>query len=600
MNSARPLLVGLVCAVGTFGAFASYGVPRMPPTPCPKGLKDKSSEYLAHRIRSLDVNGYDWSLHQCFSKALASKGAEAIPAAISLLNVHNGEVEETALQAICLIGPAATDAVPALIDTIRARNRPFSEEYSTLACIGEGARAAIPFLIAKSRSTRIGLDGSRESRYALQALGRLGQYEPDTIVPHLIRLLEEPNHIDDAARALATIGPLANSAVQALRRHLATATAAGTVEAAFPLIAAIGRVPDAAAAVPLLTPLLEVPGLGTASAEALKGMGRDAKPAVPFILRRLEETRETDWPSGRERVVDVEAIAAIDSGSRKVQRRLLIEATANPGTMASTTAILELVKIDPLPADFAPILVAAIEKVNEPPELVGLESGMYRLALKHTHVKLAPRRSTVELRPPLIPVELARRFKAMSDQDLLLDNAFFTDDHLLRYFDASFSRHQGPNNLPGKPTWERVNISRYFPPAQSSGWAREPLDGFEISVTRHTESGRLVGFDADLRLYGPRSGATPFEDTVGALGSGWVEDIEAEFQVFEAIAGEPFNPPIPAPTHPMGRKIIAYKTETPALTRQVSFQFTGVGLLWLATMHIIVRQSGVLTGIDQK
>lgn len=85
--------------------------------------------------------------------------------------------------------------------------------------------------------------------------------------------------------------------------------------------------------------------------------------------------------------------------------------------------------------------------------------------------------------------------------------------------------------------------------------------------------GTLVCFmKGDFRGF---SSGLDFDSVVARLGPGWRRDTQAEQERFFAIAREPFNPPIPTPTAPMGGAIVMYgQGET-----QVELDFNGTGVL---------------------
>jgi len=224
--------------------------------------------------------------------------------------------------------------------------------------------------------------GRAKSLYAIQTLGGLGRIQLRDIVAHLVRLLDDPLRAAAAASALGNIGSTASGALPALQRRLSVALAARSDDIAASIISALSVVAPPSISLPTIVPLLEAPGLGTAAAAALQKIGPKAFAAVPFLIRRLDENTGTDWVSGHERVVDVNALVAIDGASLLV--RLLVEAIGDDESgatrdMSDIAALVALDAMSPLPAEFAPALERASRRTGDT-----TKASSYQLLLNHT------------------------------------------------------------------------------------------------------------------------------------------------------------------------------------------------------------------------
>jgi len=79
--------------------------------------------------------------------------------------------------------------------------------------------------------------------------------------------------------------------------------------------------------------------------------------------------------------------------------------------------------------------------------------------------------------------------------------------------------------------------------------------------------------DADFRGF---ASGIDFDSVVARLGPGWRRNSKVEQDRFIAVTREPFNPPFPTPTTPMGNAIIDYGQGN----RQIELEFTPSGLLY--------------------
>jgi len=351
----------------------------VPPPPCPTNLSSKSAEQLRNRIA--DPTKADW-WRACAAESLAERGADAIPTLIQLLK--NRDIS-TQLLAIDHLGEAkehggtVREAVPLIVQHLKTYNTndPYIQDqiyrvYWVLEFLGKDATPAIPIFIEKSKSNAPGALVP-ESYWAIQALGRIGNYDAQRIVPHLIQFLDEPSHRVDAANALANMAASARSAVPALNHHLEAAITSPSDKFSESLMWALARCADNATTVATLTPLLVAPGFELQAANALRGIGPAARPAIPYLLNRLENSSS----AANEKLVDVLALLAIDPNSVETLQRILAQATrSNSYDIAD-----ELAHAKSLPAALAPDLQKAIDTSSD----TRLRQ-LYIDALKQTHV----------------------------------------------------------------------------------------------------------------------------------------------------------------------------------------------------------------------
>jgi len=111
-----------------------------------------------------------------------------------------------------------------------------------------------------------------------------------------------------------------------------------------------------------------------------------------------------------------------------------------------------------------------------------------------------------------------------------------------------------PPNPPGLPNGIFIGFGRYL-------WPRGTADQALLCYLDATFQGFASGMD--------------FDSVVARLGSGWHRDAKAEQDRFMAVTREPFNPPFPTPTAPMGNAIIDYGQGD----RKVELDFTSSGVL---------------------
>ena len=338
---------------------------------CPARYYDSQPTYrLIRWVKAYNQSDWDAAVKgNCAGQALGRRDETVIPDLIALINASGDSVVRfIAMQAICGEGHSGSSAIPYFLKKLPADNSGFTyQAYDALGCMGREAKSAIPYLIQKSAG----------DVNAVDLLGTLGRYYPKIIVPHLIQLLDNPAAAGAAAGALGQIGSAARPALDALRSHLAAAVTGNQDGLVAQLISAVGKVGDPSTTVPMLLPLLDKQGTRKAAAQALGEIGSPAAAAVPRIIDRLNDP-EVD---PKERHVDIEALHSIDPHSPQVLDVLLREASSDKDSSGNSTAAFDLSKIDPLPKDFAPQLISALESL--PLDIdVRHELGV---ALDHTH-----------------------------------------------------------------------------------------------------------------------------------------------------------------------------------------------------------------------
>jgi HEAT repeat protein len=338
---------------------------------CPARYYDSQPTYrLIRWVKAYDQSNWDVEVKgNCAGEALGRRDETVIPDLIALIDASGDSVVRfIAMQAVCGEGHSGSSAIPYLLRKLPSDNSVFTPQaYEALACMGREAKSAIPYLIQKSA------DDNR----AVELLGKLAQHYPKIIVPHLIQLLDNPARANEAAGALGQAGSGARPALDALRSHLAVAVTGNQDSLAARLISAVGKVGDPSTSVPELLPLLDKQGARKAAAQALGEIGPPAAAAVPRLISRLDDP-EVD---PKERHVDIAALGSIDTHSRQVLDVLLREAASDKDAGGNYTAASDLSKIDPLPKDFAPQLISALESL---PAKGGIRYEL-AVALDHTH-----------------------------------------------------------------------------------------------------------------------------------------------------------------------------------------------------------------------
>lgn len=315
------------------------GIPR-----CNSSLDSEPIPQLIERIKKssglgVEVEGFDAG---CASEALGRRGDGAVPALISLMKTRDPTIESLALSALCSQQNKGVTALPYIEKRLRGKDSVFDKlAYPTLACMGDGAKPAIPIVIRKSVSCSTAAPSDCDD--AIAALGDLAQYDRQHVVPHLMSLLDEPAHFEAAAKALEEAGDSARAAQEPLIQKLLEATGAHQDDRAAILISALRYVGDPDRTAGVMHALLEHPDQTDAHSRAA------AVSALVWVAPGLPATLQV----------------VLDDGVRRGQfEHFNILASVNP-----------------FPSELAPTVVTAIHELQAQPSWVSV----LRTALVHTH-----------------------------------------------------------------------------------------------------------------------------------------------------------------------------------------------------------------------
>jgi HEAT repeat protein len=251
--------------------------------------------------------------------ALAIKDADSwvrLHAAAALLPSQPGNVEAAAVLVAGLgdediptstlsdlldrVGPAAVPTLTRALASPSLRARDLAAVH--LGRLGPAAKEAVPALVKALEDT-----DSFISRRARAALGAIGPVAAREAVPALARLLKKFGAKDEAVQALGRLGP---DAVPALLEATKDNKSPETVEA----LGAIG--PGAKAAVPALVTLLTDPDtfLRRAAAGALANIGPDAHEASSALVTALKDGDPVVRQRAAAALKRVDPVAAIKAG----------------------------------------------------------------------------------------------------------------------------------------------------------------------------------------------------------------------------------------------------------------------------------------------
>jgi HEAT repeat protein len=251
--------------------------------------------------------------------ALRQIGAASKPAVHVLVErLKERELATPVLDALCEMGPAARDAVPALLALLR---EPGQEDSAGL--VGEAlARVGAPVLadvVPLLQNSDV-----RFRRYATVVLASLGPQAKEA-VPSVILALEDSDRDvrAGAAGALQTIGPDAHEAVPALLANLSTYQ----TQVRGAAVSALGHIGPAAkdARRPLLECLLD-PNEGVRYAAALS-LGR-IDPHYTEAVPALRETLHDSFPMVRLGAID--SLLRIDKPQIDEAAPLLLDLSRKP------------------------------------------------------------------------------------------------------------------------------------------------------------------------------------------------------------------------------------------------------------------------------
>lgn len=238
-----------------------------------------------------------------------AKAGSALPAIIQAMREENSDVRLAAIWAAGEFGPAAKDAVPALIQILRDRPNGYWYAAGALAKIGPDAQAAVPELV------RMLKDGSSR----IWAAMGLGGIRSEKAVPALIEALDSMSGIDRdwvtdfdrsaCASALGRIGAKAESAIPSLLAALEDGDAGTRSSAA----RALGQIGSEKAVAGLIRALKdEHQRVREAASWSLAHMAcEDAVPALIEALRDTQHTVRAHSARGLGRIGSRKAIAGL-------------------------------------------------------------------------------------------------------------------------------------------------------------------------------------------------------------------------------------------------------------------------------------------------
>jgi hypothetical protein len=172
---------------------------------------------------------------------MGREAAPAVPALVSELHALDGK-KNPYLALRSNLSPMSQEAAHAFRGIAEVVT--VNSAFRALGMLGDVSTPAIPELMRISSVNEEGFPANFNTRDAIAALGKLGKYDPEVVVHHLVQLLDRPTHEVEAAEALRTIGPAARPALPALRMHLSAAIADRRVEAADALRAALATLDE--------------------------------------------------------------------------------------------------------------------------------------------------------------------------------------------------------------------------------------------------------------------------------------------------------------------------------------------------------------------
>jgi HEAT repeat protein len=235
-------------------------------------------------------------------RAHGTEVREIVPVLVAYLRDRDQNVGRWATDALAAMGPAATDAIPALLRLIdedtssrigRARTKHDGGSFhvadgavTALGAMGDAAKVAIPSLLRKFEQVNAkDMEPEYERRSVLEAIEHIGPGAVEA-VPRLLDWLPEHPRI---ARVLGKIGPGAKAAIEPLQKMYRQKAGFGKTWAAFALVRITGE------SEPFVGHLAQVFDQGKNPTDrreallALVELGPDARPALPTLLRAVKE-----------------------------------------------------------------------------------------------------------------------------------------------------------------------------------------------------------------------------------------------------------------------------------------------------------------------
>ncbi len=239
-------------------------------------------------------------------EVLGPKARPAIPALVRLLNDKDTLVRINAACALGALGEAAPEAVPALIDVLSRSSGPAPQAAAlrdaaanALGRIGSAALPAIPHLAALTN--------------VLSAELALIKIKGDSLLPFLQRLNDRSDvgQWVRAARLAADLGTNAEPAIPALLSALNSTNRSIQQQSCYAL-SRIHQRPELC--IPALIVLLDSPAPETryTALIGLHAFGSEAKPAVPAIIRMIQQSDHWYWlqSEGTNALAGIDPLAA--------------------------------------------------------------------------------------------------------------------------------------------------------------------------------------------------------------------------------------------------------------------------------------------------
>jgi HEAT repeat protein len=274
--------------------------------------------------------------------APAPDAATRVQLAIAALRDADVRVRMRAHAALREMGPAARDAVPALLQAMRD---PAEEHVAGQTVVAIGP-PAVPLLLQLLSDRAQHGEGERVA--AVRVLGRIGVATPE-VVSTLVQTLSGPDRdvASAADSALEQLGPAARAAVPALSQAMRDR---GYGHGA---LAAIG-----APALPALIQALRDPSPQVRRLAAA-ALGRMGPVAAPAVLTLVQVVSDPDFSVGQDAG---HALAAIGPAGRDAVPGL-IQALRHPTPSVRWWAAQALAGIGPAARDAVPVL---IERLRDP------------------------------------------------------------------------------------------------------------------------------------------------------------------------------------------------------------------------------------------
>ena len=312
-------------------------------------LKDKDFQV---RIRAVYSLGY-----------MEASAKPAVPALVDALNQE--QMRESVLHALGNIGVGAEEAIPALIKAI-AEYAPACR-WSAAEALAKIGVAAVPSLKEATRSENIYL--------RIWSNAALAKNEA-TSSPHLRYLAvamesKDKRMSNEALRAMRMLGRKSEPLIPELIEAMTTPKISPALVAQ--ALAGIG--PDAKPAVPVLVKALQDKNdsVRLEVVRALAAIGPEAEPAVSLLTEMIQEKNE------RMRAEVAKALGQIGLGASPAIT-VLIPALKDKDEWVRTNAAEAIGKIDPTNLKPVPTLIEAMKD----------ESGRVRGAVAQTLLKIGP------------------------------------------------------------------------------------------------------------------------------------------------------------------------------------------------------------------